>query len=166
MVVTDVKLGGKTISAGQFNHGAAGAVLEVQPDANSIAIEFSALDYVDAARDQYAYRLVGFDKDWIETDPSRRVAAYDNLPPGSYILRARVLGPSGRPAGAVLEVPIRVLPAWYQTPVVPRRRRVAVHRRDHAGAAHADDAAPADVSASWSSWSRGGRRNSANRTRP
>jgi diguanylate cyclase (GGDEF)-like protein len=115
MVVTDVKLGGKTISAGQFNHGAAGAVLEVQPDANSIAIEFSALDYVDAARDQYAYRLVGFDKDWIETDPSRRVAAYDNLPPGSYILRARVLGPSGRPAGAVLEVPIRVLPAWYQT---------------------------------------------------
>ena len=87
----------------------------VTPDANSIAVEFAALDYSAPERNRYAYRLDGFDADWIETEPSRRLAAYTNLLPGDYALRLRGSNRDGMWTDSVLTVPIRVLPAWYQT---------------------------------------------------
>ena len=56
----------------------------VQPDANSIVVEFAALDFSAPEHNRYAYRLEGYDKTWVETDYSRRLAAYTNLPPGNY----------------------------------------------------------------------------------
>lgn len=47
------------------------------------AFEFSALDFTIAKKNQYAYRLVGFDKAWQFVGP-RRYASYTNIPPGKY----------------------------------------------------------------------------------
>jgi diguanylate cyclase (GGDEF)-like protein len=90
-------------------------VVTVPPDRNSVAVEFSALDYAATERDRYRYRLDGFDADWIETDAAHRVAAYTNLPPGRYRLLLDVsrLGGAWRRQSA--EIGILVLPAWYQT---------------------------------------------------
>jgi len=115
IVVTDVRIGGKRVPVGDFN-GEQGLVpLTITPDANSIAVEFAALDYSAPGRNRYAYRLDGFDADWIETEPSRRLAAYTNLLPGDYSLRLRGSNRDGVWTDNVLTVPIRVLPAWYQT---------------------------------------------------
>jgi diguanylate cyclase (GGDEF)-like protein len=59
--------------------------------------------------------LDGFDTDWIESEPSRRLAAYTNLLPGEYALRLRGSNRDGVWTDKELTVPIRVLPAWYQT---------------------------------------------------
>jgi two-component system, sensor histidine kinase ChiS len=48
------------------------------------SFEFSALDFTLPKKNQYAYMLEGFDRDWIIVDSSRRFASYANLPPGSY----------------------------------------------------------------------------------
>jgi ligand-binding sensor domain-containing protein/signal transduction histidine kinase len=115
VVLTDVRVGGKPVPAGRFNGGGAGAPpLVIAPDANSIAVEFSALDYSAPQRNRYAYRLDGYDRDWIDTDPSRRSAAYTNLPPGDYRLLLRGSNRDGLWSENELAVPIRVLPAWYQ----------------------------------------------------
>jgi PAS domain S-box-containing protein len=55
---------------------------------NFFAFEFAALDYTDPAKNQYAYRLEGFDKDWIYCG-TRRYASYTNLPPGEYTFRVK-----------------------------------------------------------------------------
>jgi PAS domain S-box-containing protein len=55
---------------------------------NFFAFEFAALDYTDPAKNQYAYKLEGFDKDWI-TCGTRRYASYTNLPPGEYTFRVK-----------------------------------------------------------------------------
>ena len=115
IVVTDVRIGGKRVPAGDFNGDRTSTPLLVTPDANSIAVEFAALDYSAPERNRYSYRLDGFDSDWIETEPSRRLAAYTNLLPGDYSLRLRGSNRDGLWTGSVLTVPIRVLPAWYQT---------------------------------------------------
>jgi len=115
IVVTDVRIGGKRVPAISFNGDPSVAEpLTVSPGANSIAVEFAALDYSAPQRNRYAYRLDGFDSDWIETEPSRRLAAYTNLLPGDYALRLRGSNRDGMWADD-LTVPIRVLPAWYQT---------------------------------------------------
>jgi diguanylate cyclase (GGDEF)-like protein len=115
IVVTDVRIGGKRVPVSNFNTDLGVAPLTVTPDANSIAVEFAALDYSAPERNHYAYRLQGFDPDWIETEPSRRLAAYTNLLPGDYSLQLRGSNRDGVWTDSGLAVPIRVLPALYQT---------------------------------------------------
>ena len=115
VVVTDVRIGGKPVPAGRFNGAGSTDPLVIAPEANSLAVEFSALDYTAPELNRYAYLLQGYDKDWIETDPTRRLAAYTNLPPGSYTLRLRGSNRNGVWTETMLDLPIRVLPAWHQS---------------------------------------------------
>ena len=50
--------------------------------------EFAALDYTNPQKNQYAYKLEGFDKDWIYSG-TRRYASYTNLDGGTYIFRVK-----------------------------------------------------------------------------
>lgn len=50
---------------------------------SNFSIEFSALNYIFPERNQYAYKLEGFDTDWNEVG-SRRMAYYTNISPGKY----------------------------------------------------------------------------------
>ncbi|MEN9867278.1 MAG: hypothetical protein RL748_2868, partial [Pseudomonadota bacterium] len=122
---TSIVRGGKELPVGQFAPGmavlAAGStataarVLEISPQANSLALEFAALDYQAPERIHYSYRLEGYDKEWIASDPSRRLAAYTNLPPGEYLLHLRHSNRLGEWVKQTTVLPVRVLPAWYQT---------------------------------------------------
>ena len=53
-----------------------------------VAFEFAALHYASSARNQYAYMMHPFDKDWIYAG-NRRFATYTNLPPGNYTFRVK-----------------------------------------------------------------------------
>jgi diguanylate cyclase (GGDEF)-like protein len=109
VVVTDLQVGGRRLPP------AASGELTVPAAANSLAVEFSAIDYSAPERNRYAYKLEGFDPDWVETDASRRLAAYTNLPPGRYRLLLRGSNRDGAWSEQPLALSIRVLPAWHQT---------------------------------------------------
>ncbi len=115
IVITDLRIGGKSVPPGRFFGAGANEPMVVQPGANSLAVEFSALDFSAPERNLYAYKLEGFDTDWVETDSSRRLASFTNLQPGSYRLRLRGSNRNGVWAETSLDLPVRVLPAWYQT---------------------------------------------------
>jgi diguanylate cyclase (GGDEF)-like protein len=115
VVVSDIRIGGVAVPSGRFNGAGSTVALVLTPETNSVAVEFSALDFSAPERNRYAYRLEGFDRGWIETDASRRLAAYTNLPPGSYSLHLRGSNRDGAWTERDLDIPIRVLPAWYQT---------------------------------------------------
>lgn len=55
---------------------------------NSIAFEFSALDFAAPEKNQYAYILEGFESEWTFTK-KRHFVAYTNLPHGKYTLRLK-----------------------------------------------------------------------------
>ncbi|MBL8113245.1 MAG: hypothetical protein JNK60_10195, partial [Acidobacteria bacterium] len=91
-------------------------LLTLSPKETVFALSFSALVPRNPNRVRYAYRMEGFDEDWIETDWKNRRATYTNLPPGSYrfrVVAARVFSPLSEEGGASLA--IRVLPPWYRT---------------------------------------------------
>lgn len=114
IVVTDLRVGGVSVPVGQVNSPESRAPLILTPRTNSLAVEFAALDFTAPERNRYAYRMDGVDSDWIETDVSRRLAIYANLPPGNYTLRLRGSNRDGVWTDRNLVLPIRVLPAWYQ----------------------------------------------------
>ncbi len=82
--------------------------------ANFFSFTFAALDYTNPAKNRYAYRLEGFDPEWVMSG-SRRYLSYSNLDPGKYVLRVRGTNSDGiwNDEGASIE--ITVTPPWYRT---------------------------------------------------
>jgi hypothetical protein len=59
------------------------------------SIEFSALHYTDPARNAYAYRLIGFDRDWVYADATPQRHLHQSRP-GQLHLRSQGRQPPGR----------------------------------------------------------------------
>jgi diguanylate cyclase (GGDEF)-like protein len=111
VLVSDVQIAGRstTLAPGR------GATLEVPADGNSLAVEFASSDFSAPERNRYAYKLEGYDADWIPADAARRLAAYTNLPPGDYRLRLRASNRDGQWSERELALPVTVRPNWYET---------------------------------------------------
>jgi signal transduction histidine kinase len=62
--------------------------VELSYKENVFSFEFAALNYSATEKNQYAYKLEGFDNDWIYCG-TRRYATYTNLDGGSYIFRVK-----------------------------------------------------------------------------
>ena len=114
VVVTDVHVGNLSVPVGPFNQAADPVPLQISPGSRRLRVEFSALDYSAPERNRYAYRLRGFDADWIPAEPRSRAVTYTNVPPGIYTLQLRGSNRNGV-WSPPLELPVRVLPAWYET---------------------------------------------------
>jgi len=111
VVVTAARIGGRPARITPNE----APLLVVPPDANSLDVEFAALDFSAPAHNRYRYQLDGFDLDWTETDAEHRVAAYTNLPPGDYTLHLAGSNRNGVWTTPETTLQIRVLAAWYQT---------------------------------------------------
>lgn len=68
--------------------------IELSYKENFVCFAFIPLDYKNPNKNQYAYKLEGFDKDWIYCG-TRRYASYTNLHPGNYVFRIKSLNSSG-----------------------------------------------------------------------
>jgi diguanylate cyclase (GGDEF)-like protein len=111
LVITAIRIDGQEQPAGWSD---ARPRLRLEPRQRSLSVEFAALDYSAPDKLHYAYRLEGFDSDWISTDAAHRSASYTNLPPGQYRLLLQGSNRDGILTG-VLVLPLEVLPLWYQS---------------------------------------------------
>lgn len=75
-----------------------------------IVFEYSGLDYRAPESTRYRYRLLGFDKEWIEAGTSRR-ATYTNLPAGNYELQVIAGNSNNQWSDPGYSLPITVHPA-------------------------------------------------------
>lgn len=80
-----------------------------------VTFEFSTLHFTNQKMNQYAYKMEGFDKDWIKTDYKNRRATYTTLPNGEYVLRVKASNPDGVWEGEATSLKITVLPPPWKT---------------------------------------------------
>jgi signal transduction histidine kinase/DNA-binding response OmpR family regulator len=78
------------------------------------SFEFAALDFSFPSRNQYAYKMEGFDKDWIFSG-NMRYAAYTNLSPGEYLFRVKGSNNDGVWNETGASVIIIIHPPWFKT---------------------------------------------------
>ncbi|MDT3405466.1 two-component regulator propeller domain-containing protein [Mucilaginibacter terrae] len=81
---------------------------------NMFSVEFSALNYTNSEKNNYAYKLLGFDKKWNYVGNQRK-ATYTNLNPGRYTLKVKAANNDGYWNEAGKEIKIIITPAWYAT---------------------------------------------------
>jgi hypothetical protein len=91
VVLTDLKIFNRPVGIGAPGSPLTTAITEARALTLShkhsvVTFEFSALDFVLPSKNQYRFKLEGFDADWNRVG-SRRTATYTNLPPGSYTFR-------------------------------------------------------------------------------
>jgi len=83
-------------------------------DQSVISFEFAALNYAWQQKQQYSYRLVGFDKSWNNIGTSRQ-ATYTNLSPGNYVLMIRSKANSGKWSTRTTQLKLTILPPYWMT---------------------------------------------------
>ncbi|WIV97542.1 ligand-binding sensor domain-containing diguanylate cyclase [Kinneretia aquatilis] len=89
--------------------------LQLPAGTRTFSVEFAGLDYADPGRLRYQYRLQGLDSDWTSVDPGARSPSFGPLQPGRYALQMRVSAHPTLWGPTQLELPIELLPAWWQT---------------------------------------------------
>ncbi|WP_345953412.1 two-component regulator propeller domain-containing protein [Mucilaginibacter sp. PAMB04168] len=78
------------------------------------SIHFAALNYTVPEKNQYAYMLEGFDKEWRQAGSLRR-ATYTNLDPGTYTFRVKAANNDGVWNNTPTTLTIIIKPPYWKT---------------------------------------------------
>lgn len=85
-------------------------------DAAVITLEFAALHFAAPERNQFAYRLDGFDQGWVNAGADQRFATYTNLDPGTYVFRVRAANKDAVWSEDVAALALTIEPPPWGTP--------------------------------------------------
>ncbi|WP_111978607.1 ligand-binding sensor domain-containing diguanylate cyclase [Algibacillus agarilyticus] len=86
----------------------------LEPNTQSFSVEFTALDYSSPHIIKYAYKLEGYDTNWININAKHRKITYTNLAPGMYTLQIRATNRIGKWSPSTLRLNVEQKPNWYQ----------------------------------------------------
>jgi len=93
-----------------------GGQLQLSYSDRMFSLHYAALSYVSPSKNQYAYRLEGFDREWNYVG-SQTKATYTNLPPGRYTFRVRATNSDGLWSDEEATLTIVVSPPfWWSWP--------------------------------------------------
>ncbi|KAA0226957.1 response regulator, partial [candidate division KSB1 bacterium] len=81
---------------------------------NVLNFEFAALSYRNTFKNQYAYKLEGFNDNWIQLGAKHDVT-FTNLDPGEYTLRVKGSNNDGVWNEEGTSLKITITPPWWQT---------------------------------------------------
>ncbi|MCP4601580.1 MAG: response regulator [Proteobacteria bacterium] len=79
------------------------------------AFEFSILNYRQSDENQFAYKLEGFDRDWVKTEFRHRRATYTDLPHGEYIFKVKGSNDDGFWNNEGSSIKLTILPPPWKT---------------------------------------------------
>jgi signal transduction histidine kinase/ligand-binding sensor domain-containing protein/DNA-binding response OmpR family regulator len=125
IVLTDLQLFNKSVVIGEKISGrpillksvSETSGIKLRHNENILAIEFAALNFSNPEKIKYAYRLDGFNNDWVYTDGRMRKAIYTNLDPGSYTFRVKASDEDGQwNNNSETTLAISIRPPFWKTP--------------------------------------------------
>ena len=87
--------------------------ITLQYNESVFTLQFAALNYTLPEKNQYAYKMEGFDSDWNYTNS--RSATYTNLDPDTYIFRVKASNNDGVWNETDTSLVIHIIPPWWKT---------------------------------------------------
>jgi len=88
--------------------------ISLNADQRDFELHYSALSFAEPAKNNFRYRLRGYNDNWIEAG-NRRMAAYTNIPYGNYTFEVMGSNNAGAWNPEPAAVPIVVAPFFYET---------------------------------------------------
>lgn len=123
VVITDFRLANQSVPIGPLPNGrtllkkniSETKVLELTHEDQVISFEFVGLQFSKPEKIQYAFRLEGFDTDWVYTTADQRIAHYTNLPYKSFVFQVKAANADGIWSDPVSLQVIVLPPFWLTT---------------------------------------------------
>lgn len=81
---------------------------------NIFSFSFSALNYINSERNQYAYKLKGFNNDWIKIGSEKKVT-FTNIDPGNYTFMVKGSNNEGVWNEAGTSIALYIAPPYWRT---------------------------------------------------
>lgn len=88
--------------------------IEISYRENLISFEYAALSYTNSKDNEYAYKMEGYDNDWIYAG-NRRSAYYTKLEPGTYTFRVKAANSNGSWNDVGTSIQVIIHPPYYLT---------------------------------------------------
>ncbi|RXK83804.1 hybrid sensor histidine kinase/response regulator transcription factor [Filimonas effusa] len=123
IALTDFLVFNKSVQAGDTLNGrvlltktiSATDTIRLRYKEKDFAIEFAELGFAQSAKDEYAYKLEGFNKEWVVTNGSQRRASYTNLDAGTYRFKVKAADGNGGWNEKETALTIIISPAFWNT---------------------------------------------------
>ena len=118
--ITGIKIFNKTVNPSEKRgailkaHITETAKLVLPHDENVFSFKFAALNYSQPSRNQFAYKLEGYDDNWHEIG-TRNTAYYTKVPPGNYVFRVMGSNNDGVWNRQGTSIDIKITPPWWAT---------------------------------------------------
>jgi ligand-binding sensor domain-containing protein/serine phosphatase RsbU (regulator of sigma subunit) len=109
VVITDFKIFNKSVPIRDKRKP-----IELAPDQNVFSFDFVSLNFLSSHKNRYAYKMEGFDKDWVYVG-RRRYASYTNLNHGEYVFRVKASNNDGIWNEEGTSVRVIVHPTFWET---------------------------------------------------
>ena len=87
--------------------------IELRHSENSISLEFAALDYATPEKTRFAYKLEGFNEDWVYLTANQRRATYTNLPCRDFTFLVKAENSDGIWSDEPTRLDISISPPFY-----------------------------------------------------
>lgn len=125
VVLTDLQLFNKSVTIGEKINGreillqsiSETGDIRLRHNENILSIEFAALNFSNSEKIKYAYKLDGFNEEWVYTDGRMRKAIYTNLYPGTYTFRVKASDEDGAWSGRETTLRVHIQPPFWKTPL-------------------------------------------------
>jgi signal transduction histidine kinase/ligand-binding sensor domain-containing protein/CheY-like chemotaxis protein len=122
LVMTNFQIFNQEVPIGTGNNGSSPLSADISETraislpykSSVISFTFASLNYNDATNKRYAYRLEGFDKDWVYVR-LRRSVTYTNLDPGHYVFRVKAYNNDGEVSSKMLMLALEIRPPFWMT---------------------------------------------------
>ena len=80
--------------------------------ADPLTVSLASMNFSDAYRVHFRYRLLGLEPEWVET--KEETLRYPRLEPGSYRFQVEAVDANNGTASNIAEVDFRIAPRWWQ----------------------------------------------------
>jgi len=119
IVLTDLKIFNKSVEhydadSPLSRHISGADTIRLDYSDNFFTINFTAINFINPSKNQYAYKMVGFEDRW-NYIASKREATYTNLNPGEYTFLVKASNNDGIWNEEGISIKVIIRPPWYMT---------------------------------------------------
>ncbi len=119
VIITDFKLFNKSVPIGTARSPLQQSITQTKKiilnhHQSILSFTFSALNYTSPEKNKYAYKLEGYDKNWVSIGNKREVT-YTNLPSGTYCFRVKASNNDNIWNHQGTSIELIIQPPWWKT---------------------------------------------------
>ncbi|MDO6737644.1 two-component regulator propeller domain-containing protein [Wenyingzhuangia sp. 2_MG-2023] len=89
--------------------------ISVSQNEQSVAFQLFVEHTSIPAKNKLAYKLEGFNNEWIESESGKNVITYTNLPAGDFTFKIKAANGDGVWSSDIKKLKVKILPPWYKT---------------------------------------------------